>query len=216
MYLAHVRAENFRIFGSAPQRRGDGDDSLRIDFGPGISVLVGENDSGKTAIVDAIRLCLLTTAADFYRITKDDFHAGGNGRADTFTITCAFRGLTVQEQGTFLELVTTEESGETALYVTLKAQLMDPLRPSRVSVTTRTGPDGKGPELDGAAWELLKATYFRPLRDAEAELRAGGRVAADRPACARCGQAVGHARPAPQPRRSPARTKPVSYAMTTS
>ena len=113
-------------------------------------------------------------AADFYRITKDYFHAGGNGRADTFTITCAFRGLTVQEQGTFLEVVTTEESGETALYVTLKAQLMDPLRPSRVSVTTRTGPDGKGPELDGAAWELLKATYFRPLRDAEAELRAGG------------------------------------------
>lgn len=155
-------------------------------------------------------------AADFYRIAKDYFHAGGNGRADTFTITCAFRGLTVQEQGTFLEVVTTEESGETALYVTLKAQLMDPLRPSRVSVTTRTGPDGKGPELDGAAWELLKATYVRPLRDAEAELRAGGRVAADRPACARCGQAVGHARPAPQPRRSPARTKPVSYAMTTS
>ncbi|WP_439812339.1 ATP-dependent nuclease [Streptomyces sp. P9-2] len=173
MYLAHVRAENFRIFGPVPQRQGDDDKSLRIDFGPGISVLVGENDSGKTAIVDAIRLCLLTTAADFYRITKDDFHAGRNGRVDTFTITCVFRGLTVQEQGTFLELVTTEESGETTLYVTLKAQLMDPLRSNRVSVTTRTGPDGKGPALDGAARELLKATYLRPLRDAEAELRSG-------------------------------------------
>jgi hypothetical protein len=50
-----------------------------------------------------------------------------------------------------------------------------------------------------------------------AEVRpAGGWLAADRPACARCGQGVGRARPAPQPRRSPARTKPVSYAMTTS
>ncbi len=50
---------------------------------------------------------------------------------------------------------------------------MDPLRPHRVSVTTRTGRDGQGPALDGAARELLKATYLRPLRDAEAELRSG-------------------------------------------
>ena len=48
-------------------------------------------------------------------------------------------------------------------------------------------------------------------------VEAGGRgLAEDRPTCARCGQAVGHAPPAPQPCRSPARTKPVSYAMTTS
>ncbi|MGW7048858.1 hypothetical protein ACWGDT_40615 [Streptomyces avermitilis] len=49
---------------------------------------------------------------------------------------------------------------------------MDPVR-NRVSVTTRTGPDGNGPALDGAARELLRATYLRPLRDAEAELRSG-------------------------------------------
>lgn len=49
---------------------------------------------------------------------------------------------------------------------------MDPLR-NRVSWSMRTGPGGKGPALDGAARELLKATYLRPLRDAEAELRSG-------------------------------------------
>lgn len=167
------RAENFRIFGSAPQRRGDDDESLRIDVGPGISVLAGENDSGKTAIVDASRLCLLTAAADFYRITKDDFtREVTDGR--TRSPSRARSGVSLcRSMGTFLELVTTEECGETALYVTSKAQLMDPLRPSRVSVTTRTGTDGKGPALDGAARELLKATYLRPLRDAEVELRSG-------------------------------------------
>lgn len=40
-------------------------------------------------------------------------------------------------------------------------------------MTTRTGRDGQGPALDGAARELLKATYLRPLREAEAELRSG-------------------------------------------
>ncbi|WP_326586614.1 ATP-dependent nuclease [Streptomyces sp. NBC_01294] len=172
MYLAHLRAENFRTFGPAGQEGGDADRSLRVDFAPGTTVLVGENDSGKTAIVDAIRVCLLTTAADYYRVTKDDFHVGAGGRSDTFTITCGFRGLSAEEKGTFLELLTTDASGS-ALYVTFRAQLMDPQRSNRVSVTTRTGPDGKGPALDGAARELLKATYLRPLRDAEAELRSG-------------------------------------------
>ncbi|MBK3562707.1 AAA family ATPase [Streptomyces sp. MBT62] len=156
-----------------PQKDGDKDASLRLDLGPATNVLVGENDSGKTAIIDAIRLCLLTTAADFYRITRDDFHVGSDGRASTFTITCGFKNLTTEEQAVFLELLTTDDDGDVALYVTVKAELMDPLPPYRVSVTTRTGLHGQGPALDGAARELLKATYLRPLRDAEAELRSG-------------------------------------------
>ncbi|UNM12031.1 AAA family ATPase [Streptomyces formicae] len=173
LYLACLYAENFRIFGAAPQKDGDKDASLSLAFGPATNVLVGENDSGKTAIIDAIRLCLLTTAADFYRITRDDFHVGPDGRAGTFKITCGFKELSTEEQAVFLELLTTDDDGNVALYVTVKAELMDPLRPHRVAVTTRTGRDGQGPALDGAARELLKATYLRPLRDAEAELRSG-------------------------------------------
>ncbi|MBE8475741.1 ATP-dependent nuclease [Streptomyces justiciae] len=173
MYLACLYAENFRVFGSTPQKNGDTDASLSLEFGPATNVLVGENDSGKTAIIDAIRLCLLTTAADYYRITRDDFHVGVEGRADAFKITCGFKDLTTEEQGVFLELLTTDDDGNVALYVTVKAELMDPLRPHRVAVTTRTGREGQGPALDGAARELLKATYLRPLRDAEAELRSG-------------------------------------------
>ena len=76
--LGHVR----RLYGSSAPHlewRGDPDDSLRIAFGRGTSVLLGENDSGKTAIIDAIRLFLQAAAADFYRITRDDFHVGPLG-----------------------------------------------------------------------------------------------------------------------------------------
>ncbi|MFI1685559.1 AAA family ATPase [Streptomyces sp. NPDC020794] len=59
--LACLHAENFRIFGSTPRNDGDADASLCLEFGPAKNVLVGEN-SGKTAIIDAIRLCLLTAA----------------------------------------------------------------------------------------------------------------------------------------------------------
>lgn len=172
MYLARLRAENFRIFGAAALECGGPDESLDISFSRGTNVLVGENDSGKTAIVDAIRLCLQTAAADFYRISRDDFHTSDSGRADTFSITCRFEDLSTEEQAAFLELLTSDGHGNAVLYVSFKAQLMDSIR-NRVSVTTRTGPGGKGPALDGVARELLKATYLRPLRDAEAELRSG-------------------------------------------
>jgi putative ATP-dependent endonuclease of OLD family len=172
MYLARLRAEHFRVFGAVARNAGERDESLNITFSPGTNVLVGENDSGKTAIIDAIRLCLQTAAADFYRISRDDFHVGAGGRADTFTITCGFKDLSAEEQAVFLELLSNDGQGNAVLYVTFKAQLLDPLR-NRVSVTTRTGADGRGPALDGAARELLRATYLRPLRDAEAELRSG-------------------------------------------
>ncbi|CAO5179673.1 putative ATP-dependent endonuclease of the OLD family [Frankia sp. AiPs1] len=172
MYLAHLRVENFRVFGAAAQSDGETDASLNLSFTAGTNVLVGENDSGKTAIIDAIRLCLQTAATDYYRVSQDDFHLGKNGRAETFTIVCGFTALSTEEQAVFLELLTHGRGGAAWLCVTFKAQRMDPVR-NRVSVTTRTGPDGNGPALDGAARELLRATYLRPLRDAEAELRSG-------------------------------------------
>ncbi|MEV6750422.1 ATP-dependent nuclease [Streptomyces sp. NPDC088394] len=172
VYLAHLRVEDFRVFGLAAQGEGKRDDSLSLSFTAGTNVLVGENDSGKTAIVDAIRLCLQSAAADYYRVSQDDFHLGKEGRAEIFTIGCAFTDLSTEEQAVFLELLTHDRDGAAWLCVTFKAQRMDPLR-NRVSVTTRTGSDGNGPALDGAARELLRATYLRPLRDAEAELRSG-------------------------------------------
>jgi len=57
MYLSKIRLWNFRIFGSnAPLDLNK--PNLELDFNEGINVLIGENDSGKTAIIDAIKLVL--------------------------------------------------------------------------------------------------------------------------------------------------------------
>jgi putative ATP-dependent endonuclease of OLD family len=47
----------------------------------GINVLAGENDSGKTAVIDAIRLVLGTTSQDYLRVDDDDFHVGNSSPA---------------------------------------------------------------------------------------------------------------------------------------
>ena len=60
-------------------------------------MLVGENDSGKTAIIDALRLVLGTTSQDFLRIGEDDFHKAGGDTAKDFSIYCRFENLTEDE-----------------------------------------------------------------------------------------------------------------------
>ena len=66
MYLSNLTIENFRCFG-------DGEKRFELRLTEGLTALVGENDSGKTAVIDAIRFALGTTDQDWYRIEDTDF-----------------------------------------------------------------------------------------------------------------------------------------------
>lgn len=166
MYISEVFAENFRVFGSANK-------ALSLKLEPGLNALVGENDGGKTAVVDAIRFCLWTTSQDFHRLTEDDFHCNSAGRTNQLKIRCKFDGLDTDDQATFLEWLTTDGDDHFVLYVHLRASLLQGTRRGRVAIETHAGRNGEGPSVEGMMRELLKATYLKPLRDAEAELSPG-------------------------------------------
>lgn len=168
MYLAELFIENFRAFGAENRQ-----EHLRLNLDAGLNVLVGENDSGKSSIIDAVRLLLAARAQDSFRLTEDDFHVRGGTREASLTVRGTFRGLTEAEKSRFLEWLTVEES-EPTLVITLQATRRDlPGRARRIFVTTRAGRKQDGPALDGEVREFLQATYLRPLRDAEAELSGG-------------------------------------------
>jgi putative ATP-dependent endonuclease of OLD family len=172
MYLSEVFVENFRIFGSEE----DGE-HLRLPLRRGLNVLVGENDSGKSAAVDAIRYLLWTTSWDYQRLVEGDFHVAGEERASKLTIRCVFRGLSDREIGRYLEWLTVED-GEPTLCMTMKATRLDEEATStnwrrNIEVTVRSGSEGQGPRIEGEVRDFLRTTYLRPLRDAEAELSAG-------------------------------------------
>jgi len=169
MHISEVYIENFRIFGCKKE-------ALTLQLSRGLNVLVGENDSGKTALVDAIRLCLGTTARDQPRITLDDFHFGPSGREIELTIRCKFAFATDDEAGAFVEYLTPGDSGP-MLYVMLRAvrpgDEAKSLRRNGITAEVTTGPDGGGPRMDAVMRQQLTSTFLKPLRDAASELSSG-------------------------------------------
>jgi putative ATP-dependent endonuclease of OLD family len=173
MYISEIQIENFRLFGSTEK-------AFVLPLNPGLTALVGENDAGKTAVIDAIRLVLGTRDQDVLRIDPDDFHqaAPGSERADQVVIRLTFCGLTTADRGAFSEFLTYKTIGdavETVLIITWVAKRNTKEGSSRrvLPPEWRTGAMGDGPLLDLGARSLLTATYLRPLRDAERAMNAG-------------------------------------------
>ena len=173
MYISEIKIENFRPFGAAEK-------AFVLPLNPGLTALIGENDAGKTAVVDALRLVLGTRDHDLLRLDPVDFHqaAPEADRAEQILIRLTFRGLTVADRGAFAEYLTYEGEGaaaETALIVTWIAKRNSKEGSSRrvLPPEWRTGAKGDGPLLDFGARSLLTATYLRPLRDAERAMSAG-------------------------------------------
>jgi putative ATP-dependent endonuclease of OLD family len=171
MFLAELVIENFRVFGESEQ-------GLTLPFKPGLTALVGENDTGKTAVMDAIRFALGTRDQEFIRVDDADFHQPPNGgpRKTEIRIRCKFAGLGSSDVAAFTEYLTYEQKDDgtvPVLYVNWHA--FAGFRGSRrfISVETRSGRDADGPVLDPDAKVTLCATYLRPLRDAERALSAG-------------------------------------------
>lgn len=168
MYLSELSINSFRQFGSSTP-------VFSIKFHEGVTALVGENDAGKTAVIDAIRHVLLTRDMDFMRLQPEDFHIQSDGQqAAEITLCCKLSGLSIPEKGTFAEYLT-YEGKDVALYVHWFARRLSDVPGSRrwVDIAVRSGPDGSGPALDAIVRQLLTAAYLRPLRDAEREMSPG-------------------------------------------
>lgn len=167
MYLKELRLWNFRKYISADV---NGEPGLIVNFKEGLNVLVGENDSGKTSIVDAIKLTLGTKSHDYVKIDIQDFSVANDGsRANELKIECVFKGLDDIQSGMFLEFINFDQYGQ----IELRVQLNSKEKNGRVISSITAGIGDLGVRFDAA--DLLRATYLKPLRDAENELTPGYR-----------------------------------------
>lgn len=171
LYLSRLVIENFRCFGQ-------GDETFELALNPGLTALVGENEAGKTAIIDAIRIALGTTDQEWYMIEDDDFQHRNTSLE--IRIQCKFANLSPEQQVAFVEYLTFESADEDnelvpVLYVNWTARVMGPVRRGRRyrRVEVRSGAQNDGPVIIQEVRELLRTTYLRPLRDAEQALSPG-------------------------------------------
>lgn len=164
MYLSNIKLWNFRKYGNDTFNIEE--PNLDLNFTEGLNVLIGENDSGKTAIIDAIKIVLKTHSYEYIKIEADDFY----NNSDRLRIELKFKGLLDEEAKNFTEWLTWEGQGEEStpiLRVFYDVRRKDyKILPSEV----KAGADTEGYSLTAEAREYLKATYLRPLRDAENEL----------------------------------------------
>lgn len=174
MYLSELKLWNFRKYGINGESIESSLPGVAIQFHEGMNVLIGENDSGKTAIVDAIRYTLGTQSREWIRLDESDFHIEGEQRAKELKIECIFRGFTDQEAGRFLEWLGYEDVEGVKRYV-LKVCYTARNTGSRIVTDLRAGQDSVGTPIEGDARSLLRTTYLKPLRDADVELTPGRR-----------------------------------------
>lgn len=101
MYIAEIHASGFRCFDpTAP---------LQLKLSPGLNILVGPNNAGKSAIIDAARYVHWTRGDDYSRPDEHDFHIGADGiRGCDFLVRCTFDNLSADEEFRFLEWCTNE------------------------------------------------------------------------------------------------------------
>lgn len=164
MYLRNIKLWNFRKFGKEQEFNYKSPD-LDLTLSRGLNVIIGENDSGKTAIVDAIKFVLKTHSYENLRITEDDFYKETN----RLRIELLFSDLADEEAKHFLEWISWKEDNgvnHPMLVVHLDVRREGRILPSDV----KAGPDEDGKTLTAEAREYLKVTYLKPLRDAGNEL----------------------------------------------
>lgn len=166
MYLSNLKLWNFRKFGSTDETDYQTKPHLDLNLTKGLNVIIGENDSGKTAIIDAIKLVLKTHSYDYIRVDDKDFYKGAN----RFRIELTFEDLKPEEAKNFTEWLGWIGTGEDAkpflkLSYDVKHQT-DKIIPTDI----KAGIDEEGYLLTAEAKEYLKTTYLKPLRDAENEL----------------------------------------------
>jgi len=165
MYLSNIKLWNFRKFGAAGEINLE-KPNLNLTLTKGLNVIIGENDSGKTAIIDALKLVLKTHSYDYIRVEDKDFYKSAN----RFRIELTFEGLTSDEAKNFTEWLGWTGTGEETkplLKINYDVKRQDKkILPADV----KAGFDDDGYLLTAEAKEYLKITYLKPLRDAENEL----------------------------------------------
>lgn len=158
MRLRELKVKNFRKL-----------DELTVAFPKGLSVIVGENNTGKTAIIDALRLILIPSRdLDALRITEDDFRSGTDDAP--IEISCTFCDTTDKDEAHCQECLVDIGDGKFEIRINARVEFNKETRRPNVKMW---GGETEGGSLPSNLYDRFATIYLQPLRDPQAGLRPG-------------------------------------------
>lgn len=158
MYLAELRIYNFRKLRDT-----------KLFFNPGLNIVVGPNNVGKSAVVDALRSLLAGHEEPYPRFSEDDRYrsktGGTEGDVDFHYI---FRDLDYDDEADFLAALKPSADGQMEAHIHVRYSDAD--KTGRFRVKRWCG-DHEDLPLSSDMMENLRGVYLQPLRDASKSLR---------------------------------------------
>ena len=149
MDLKKFRIQNFR-----------GIEDLTLNFNKGLNILIGENNSGKTRIIDALRLCLSYKDIDrnIY-ITENDFTVG-LPETESIEFSLYFKG-NVDEQELFFDIFNPETE-----YLEIHFRYYVKIKNNHKRIYNKIwGGSFEGQQVPEEIFQELCHIYLDPLRD---------------------------------------------------
>jgi putative ATP-dependent endonuclease of OLD family len=165
MYLSKLKIKNFR-----------GIKQIELDFHKGLNVLIGENNSGKTAIVDALRIGLgYGKSNNNIYINETDIHLNRNDineENDEIQFDFIFELEDVKERECFFDFLSQDAENPLKQTIQIHIKFKYEKRGSR-NFFKRTvwGGDNEGQNVPYDALEEIFFIYLDPLRDAVQSLK---------------------------------------------
>lgn len=161
MYIERIHVENFRAIGST---------GVTLNCNKGINIILGENNAGKSAIIDALRLGL---SAGTYRknvfIRTSDFHVDKYGeQSDIIKIDLFFNELS-EEQATAFFLLTNGTNLKKAELHIEYSLYMDKKGAAKVREDIKGGTAFNN--VPREIYDNINLLYLAALRDAEGDLK---------------------------------------------
>jgi putative ATP-dependent endonuclease of the OLD family len=161
MHLARLTISNFRRLRH-----------IVLDLQPGLNVLVGPNNVGKTAVIDALRALLAGHDEPYPRLDAEDIHQpkDGSEKANAITFGYVFCDLTLDDEADFLPALKLGSDGNFQAVINIRYGEADKAGRLRVK---RWCADHDDIGLTTDMMENLRGVYLPPLRDASLGLKPG-------------------------------------------
>lgn len=160
MHLAKLVIKNFRKLAHAD-----------LKFQPGLNVLVGENNVGKTAVIDALRALLAGQDDPYPRVGEEDIHRPSSGAAaGDITFEYTFAGLSLDDEADFLAALVPNAAGGFEARISIRYTDAD--NSGRLRARRWCG-EHEEVSFSADMMENLRGVYLPPLRDASQGLKPG-------------------------------------------